>query len=127
MSLRGDRIVQLRKTSGYSQKALADRLNLSQNQISRYENNQMNPTPETLVAIAKLLNTSTDYLLGLTDNPTPATDQQPALTRWQVELIDLTRGRDEAFQQRLVEGLKRVWDVWFPQDDDKNDDSPTPP
>ncbi len=122
INLRGDRIVQLRKSMGMSQYTLADHLSISQNQVSRYENNQVNPSVDTLTDMARTLNTSTDYLLGMTDNPAPATDQQPELTRWQVELVNLTRGRDEAFQQRLVEGLKRVWDVWFPDESDN-----TPP
>lgn len=70
MSL-GDRIQELRVDRGLLQKDLAKILNVSIATISHYELNVHLPDVETIVKIAKCLNTSTDYLLGIIDEPTP--------------------------------------------------------
>lgn len=63
----GERLQELRKDHNLSQKQLADKLNLSVHTISSYERNISEPNDEIKVRIAKLFNTSIDYLLGLTD------------------------------------------------------------
>lgn len=63
----GERLQELRKDHNLSQKQLADKLNLSVHTISSYERNISEPNDEIKVRIAKLFNTTTDYLLGLTD------------------------------------------------------------
>ena len=55
-----DRACALRKAAGLSQKELGDVLGLSQNAIS---------TIEKLVLLAEFFHVSTDYLLGITDDP----------------------------------------------------------
>ena len=44
---------------------------MSQETISAYEAGKALPSAYTLMKMAKFLNTSTDYLLDLTDNPLP--------------------------------------------------------
>ena len=51
---------------------LAVELEVSQEAISQYISGKINPKLSTIVKIAKILNTSTDYLLDLTDNPAPS-------------------------------------------------------
>ena len=48
---------------------LAVELEVSQEAISQYISGKINPKLATIVKIAKTLNTSTDYLLDLTNNP----------------------------------------------------------
>lgn len=48
---------------------LAVDLEVSQEAISQYISGKINPKLSTIVKIAKSLNTSTDYLLDLTNNP----------------------------------------------------------
>lgn len=67
--MRGDRLKLVRDDQGYSQEKLAEMLNIGQLQIWRYENGETEPKGEVLARIAKFLNVSTDYLLGLTDDP----------------------------------------------------------
>lgn len=66
----GDRIQELRIGRGLLQKDLAKILNVSIATISHYELNVHSPDVETIVKLAKCLNTSTDYLLGVIDEPT---------------------------------------------------------
>lgn len=63
------RLKELRKSKKISQLKLALDLELNQNSISRYENNEREADYKTLVAFADYFNVSIDYLLERTDNP----------------------------------------------------------
>ena len=45
--------------------------------LSRYENDERTPDPETLRKLADFYRVSTDYLLGRTDDPSPPGRQAP--------------------------------------------------
>jgi len=64
----GKRLKDIRINLGFRQEDFAD-IGIQQSQISKYENNKQEPTPDTMASIAKKLNITTDYLLGITDNP----------------------------------------------------------
>lgn len=49
--------------------SLAVELEVSQEAISQYISGKIKPKTSTIIKMAKILNTSTDYLLDLTDNP----------------------------------------------------------
>ena len=59
----------LRNQKKVSQIKLAMDLNMSQNNISRYENGEREADYATLIKIADYFNVSIDYLLERTDNP----------------------------------------------------------
>ncbi|MDE5896657.1 MAG: helix-turn-helix domain-containing protein [Clostridia bacterium] len=58
----------LRKESGYTQKDFANKLKVSQQCYSDYENGKTNPDITTLIEIADLLHTSLDNVVGRTDD-----------------------------------------------------------
>ena len=60
----GDKIRQHRKLNHMSQEELADKLGVSRQSISLWENNQTQPTIENIVVLSKLLGISTDELLS---------------------------------------------------------------
>ncbi|MFL8105538.1 helix-turn-helix domain-containing protein [Clostridioides difficile] len=64
----GDRIANLRKELDINQKELATKIGITEASLSRYENNLREPKSEIIVRLAKALETSTDYLLGVNDN-----------------------------------------------------------
>lgn len=64
----GERILNLRKKSNLSQKQLAEKADITEASLSRYENNLREPKAEIIARIAEALECSTDYLLGQTDN-----------------------------------------------------------
>lgn len=66
---RGDRLRLMREKLGLSQADLADRLGIGQNQIYRYETGQVEPSPTIIGMLAKEMDVSADWLLGLVDNP----------------------------------------------------------
>lgn len=61
------RIRELREDSDMTQAAIAKELQCSQQVYSNYELGQRMIPPETLISLAKIHNTSVDYLLGLTN------------------------------------------------------------
>lgn len=67
----GDRIKRLRSELGHTQESLAELMGVDTRQIWRYENGESIPKGDVIVKLAEHLNTSADYLLEMTDDPTP--------------------------------------------------------
>lgn len=61
----------IREKNKISQIRLSIELEVSQETISSYERGKAFPTCENLIKLSKIFNTSTDYLLDLTDVSTP--------------------------------------------------------
>ncbi len=59
----GDKLILLRKKKNISQKELAHLLNISVNNLPRYEKNDYLPKPEILLQLSKFFDVSIDYLL----------------------------------------------------------------
>lgn len=60
----GDKINYLRKKNNMSQEELSEKLHVSRQTISRWENNSSQPDIDSLLAISNLFSVSTDYILG---------------------------------------------------------------
>ena len=65
------RLRDLREDNDLTQQKLADYLHMQQTQYSRYERGTRDIPTDVLIKLAELYTTSTDYLLGLTDDPAP--------------------------------------------------------
>lgn len=62
------RIKDLREDHDMSQQQVADYLGMKQPQYSRYERGLRDIPTDVLIRLARLYKTSTDYILGLTNN-----------------------------------------------------------
>ena len=62
------RIKDLRESSNLTHKELAARLHCSQKVYSNYERGEREIPTSVLIALAKFYETTTDYILGLTEN-----------------------------------------------------------
>lgn len=58
------RLREIRKKRGFTQQYMADALTIALRSYQRYEEGSHEPPFQSLVTIANVLNTSTDYLLG---------------------------------------------------------------
>lgn len=58
-----DKIINLRKKSGWSQEELAEKIGVSRQSISKWEGAQSIPDMNKILKIAEIFNVSTDYLL----------------------------------------------------------------
>ena len=65
------KLKELREEKNITQVEIAEFLNIRQNTYSQYENGQRQLPVNVLISLAKYYGTSTDYILGLTDNQEP--------------------------------------------------------
>jgi len=96
----------IRKQLGITRKELGKITGIDPSLISRYERGERTPTIDNLSIIAKALNISADYLLGLTDNPTPCTRKLPEHIKKQLEEYEKLKKKHSKLLQLLEEGLK---------------------
>ena len=59
-----EKIVELRKSNGMSQEVLAEKLNVSRQAISRWENETAMPDAANILQLSKLFGVTADYLLN---------------------------------------------------------------
>ena len=55
---------ELRSSMGFSQQKLADKLGVSRSTVAMWESGASQPDNDSLLHLAKIFNTSTDFLLG---------------------------------------------------------------
>ena len=58
-----DKILDLRKTNGWSQEELAEKMNVSRQSVSKWESTAAIPDINKILELAKLFGVTTDYLL----------------------------------------------------------------
>lgn len=61
----GERINELRLSFGWTQVQLAQKLGVTKQTVSNWENDNIQPSIDMLIKLSKIFNKSTDYLLGL--------------------------------------------------------------
>ena len=71
MTVFAERLKELRKKKKLTQKELASRIEETQGKIAKWENSQLEPNAEKLKKLAWELETTTDYLLGVTNKTYP--------------------------------------------------------
>ena len=59
-----DKLIELRKEKNWSQEDFAEKLDVSRQAISRWENGTALPDAQNILRISKLFNVSADYLLN---------------------------------------------------------------
>ena len=62
-----ERLKELRKTSPYTQKAIADELGISVTAYQYYESGKNQPSIENLIKLCDMFNVTLDYLTGRID------------------------------------------------------------
>lgn len=66
-----DKLKTARKSKKITQRELAEKIGVSKWAITSYEQSRTYPSIETLIKICEVLDTSADYLLGISDNLPP--------------------------------------------------------
>ena len=78
----GEKLQILRQKAGLSQDALAEKLNVSRQAVSRWERDETMPETEKVVLIADLFGVTTDYLLRQTEGKNrPAPEKKDWMDR----------------------------------------------
>ena len=63
-----ERIIEALKQTKLKQKEIAERCGIHPSCITQYKNGESEPTLETLFNLCRVLDITSDYLLGLTDS-----------------------------------------------------------
>ena len=99
----GERLSYIIKTNGYTQRQLAKELNISPSAINYWIKNKREPDIENIISISKIFNITSDYLLGLTNDPINETtvalsqNEDPLLQK----IIDTWSSLNESNKHRL--------------------------
>lgn len=93
-----EKLQTLRIKFGYSQKQVADKLNMSPSIVSGYETGERTPSAEALLSLSYLYNCSVDYLLG-------------KLTTCSNRFIDVSGLKDSQIKalNELIDSIKSDW------------------
>lgn len=109
MTVFAERLKELRGRSNLSQGQLEVYAGVSQSTISDLERGQIAPkTLNAVINLAKYYNCSTDYILGLTDDPTPGRLELP---KHGPELINLFRNLSESRRLELLRIAEALYDL----------------
>lgn len=76
----GEKLRELRQSKGMTQKDLAEKVNISPQAISRWENNEVQPSLETLETLAQIFEVSMDDLFGKENQGTEKREDPPPQT-----------------------------------------------
>lgn len=100
-----DRLVALRKENNLSQEALAEKLGLSRQSISKWERAEASPDTDNLIALAEVYGITLDALLGNEDvKPDPAETENVAEP---AKRQKVKKGKKE-LTDKQIKGKKRV-------------------
>jgi len=121
----GIRVNQLREAHGLDVGQLQYKSGLSAAHIYRIEDGaRQNLSADTLTKLADGLNTSVDFLLGRTDDPSPPTRAKGQLYKAELELFirrqllaDTVSRQPEARQRRVLDGMLLLLEVMGITDD----------
>lgn len=96
----GINLGKLREKAGLSQQKLADETGINRETIAKYETFKRIPSYEHLTALTKYFNTTTDYLLGLTENYNRNNKSRSACDylNLNLEAIEFIKKHSEAFK-----------------------------
>lgn len=107
MSSQSKRIRQRRLQLGMSQEELAFKIGTSQKQISRYERDDSDFTGKVLLKLADALETTSDYILGITDSPDREV-REDNLDELETEIFTLLRSQPEDERRRALSVIKAM-------------------
>jgi len=102
-----ERLIALRRDLDLSQYEVADLLHISRCAYSSYETGRRTPPTEILMLLASFFKTTTDYLLGFSDEPSPppVMDERLRAILRNYYASD-ERGQDIIYKISMQEGLR---------------------
>ena len=103
-----DKLIRLRKKSGWSQEELAEQMHVSRQAVSKWEGAQSVPDVEKIIMLSQLFGVTTDYLLKdeIEDEPeTAQADDTPAVRRVSMEEASAFLAVKEATARPIALGV----------------------
>lgn len=115
----GERLRELREQRRLTGRAAATYLEISGAHVSDIESGKSLPSLDLLTRLAGFYRTTSDYLLGLSDDPSPVAEQifaglDPATVAALQQLIDELRQLTPAQCMRVLAATKTIKDLYEP-------------
>lgn len=98
-----------RKRLNLTQKELASKLNTTHASINRYELGLTEPNLAKLVAMAKIFNVTTDYLLGI--EPVETKEVAPEFNQEQLQVVELIKKLNSKELEKVYNYLLGIIDA----------------
>lgn len=111
-----NRIAELRKKAGLSQKELGKRINAAQNTICNWENGNRKPDYESLKILANLFNCSVEYIMeeeNKEDNNSLTIKETlhiQNISEQEKTLLETFRSTTELGRQRIIQSALNIYD-----------------
>lgn len=105
MSTLGERLKKARERRGLTQLEAAEKANINNKTLSRYENDGTKPDPEILGLLAKIYGVNANYLLGLDDTQM---DEERAKEQvfFRADISNLSKEEQELFKDDIEEYIR---------------------
>ena len=114
-----NKISELRKKAGLSQKELGKKVNAAQNTVCNWENGNRTPDYESLKILANIFNCSVEYIMGeknidntflKTENESLFTTTPIELTEQEKTLLETFRSTTELGRHRIIQSALNIYD-----------------
>lgn len=110
-SLFSARLRALRKQSGLTQQAVADRLSIHRTAYTKYETSGVTPDQQGLMILAEMFGVSVDYLIGRDTSSVSAVaesgEASVKLTLQEQQMLNMFRQMSYPEQQALVQQVQK--------------------
>lgn len=100
----GERIRELRKDKHLTQTDLAKLINVSQQTITKWENNNAEPSGTAVKSLANVLSVSSDYILGIKEKSSIDLDDDDVIFTYEGRKIPK---EDIELMRRLLRGSQK--------------------
>ena len=125
-----------RKEKGFTCESLGKLINVQKSAVSKYERGEIQPSKEVLLKLAKILDCSTDYLLGRsntpnvtlsldTNYPTQSAEKESDQVLTDPDLIKIQRHRltlPAKENEKMTKIMKALFAEAFPEDNEEKED-----
>lgn len=113
----GERLINLMDCMEMKQTELADLVGISKQSLYKYIHCKCEPRAEIIARMAKALNTTADYIVGLTDNPAPHNydPKNEFAARREFELLKKFRSLSNEDKIRIEERLNIMLENYSPK------------
>ncbi|UKS54903.1 helix-turn-helix domain-containing protein [Exiguobacterium acetylicum] len=112
---RSERLRECRIKRGMQQDEMARHLKTNTSTMSRIENGKKQPDPEMIIMMAELFNVSTDYLLGLVEDPQSTHDEylRDALKKYEFIGTFFSEDKLKELPQERLENIIKYMDEQY--------------
>ncbi len=100
--MNGNRLAELRKRSGKTQKEVAEGIGVAKSTLSNYEKGKQAMNVVILKRLCEYYDVTADYILGLTDIPYALGEADTRLPAWLSRYFELDREDQLRVEERVV-------------------------